>query len=71
MDFYEFSADDRSVWRADPITQAYLGLLGKTRDAHAVTAIHNLNGHDATEAYISAGRHNGFTLAVQMAEDER
>lgn len=71
MDFYDFSDDERSVWRSDPITKAYLGLLAKCRDEHATTALDSLANGDEKAASLSTGRHFGFGLALQYAGDTK
>lgn len=69
MDFYDFSADDRSVWRADPITQAFIGYLGKQRDQFAQDAILSLLRSDDRYASLAAGRYAGIGTALLLAED--
>lgn len=71
MDFFDFTDDERSVWRSDPITKAYLGLLSKNRDACADNAISALLSHDTKAAAVNAGIREGHVMALLVAEQSK
>lgn len=71
MNYFEFSDDERQVWRGDPVTHAFRALLEERLADVTEDALGALMNHSEKDAFIFAGRNNAFGETLDLMKRDK
>jgi hypothetical protein len=70
MKWWEYSQDEREVWRQQELTQAYLDELREQDDVLVTEALNDALANRPHSAVVAAAKLEGMVLAIRVATDE-